>query len=178
MLIDITKASKGVLYDIEVELPFKQNLLVDPMAKFVSPCKAYANYVVEDNDDIIFNAVASVEIEYPCSRCLKPTKVTVKFKVAECYKYNGEDKFSYSSNEFDISTSIEEAFCLEQPNKVVCKPDCKGLCPKCGANLNKIKCKCVVDNAEQIESQKESPFAILKEMNFNTGGAKNGITKK
>lgn len=50
----------------------------------------------------------------------------------------------------DIATT---AFILEMDTKTLCKEDCKGLCPKCGTNLNETDCDCVADN--------DSPFAAL-----------------
>ncbi|MDD5195443.1 MAG: DUF177 domain-containing protein, partial [Candidatus Omnitrophica bacterium] len=41
-----------------------------------------------------------------------------------------------------VDNDIREEVLLNFPMKVLCKPDCKGLCPGCGANLNNEVCKC------------------------------------
>lgn len=44
--------------------------------------------------------------------------------------------------EVDLGPPIREALILEVPKIIVCKPDCRGLCPECGQNLNKASCNC------------------------------------
>lgn len=42
----------------------------------------------------------------------------------------------------DLTDDIREAIILAFPSYPVCKPDCKGLCPQCGANRNERACEC------------------------------------
>lgn len=42
----------------------------------------------------------------------------------------------------DLTEDIRESMILAFPDYPVCKPDCKGLCPLCGMNLNKSQCNC------------------------------------
>ncbi|MBU1147145.1 MAG: DUF177 domain-containing protein, partial [Candidatus Omnitrophica bacterium] len=42
----------------------------------------------------------------------------------------------------EIDDDIRQEIILDSPMKVVCRPDCKGLCPNCGQNLNVGKCEC------------------------------------
>lgn len=56
---------------------------------------------------------------------------------------------------------IREEFWLAWKPMVVCSPSCKGLCQKCGENLNERECDC----AQKDESH---PFAALKNIRFDT----------
>jgi uncharacterized protein len=63
----------------------------------------------------------------------------------------------FSNGEVDITSVVQEQIALLCPMKPLCKEDCKGLCPKCGANLNEEDCGCEPD-------EKASPFAALKDL--------------
>ena len=49
------------------------------------------------------------------------------------------------------------------PFVILCKEDCKGLCPTCGADLNEGPCAC--DSSDDIDP--DNPFAVLKNLKFN-----------
>ena len=45
-------------------------------------------------------------------------------------------------DEVDLGDLARTAFILDMDTKFLCTPDCKGLCPGCGVNLNFEKCRC------------------------------------
>lgn len=49
---------------------------------------------------------------------------------------------TYKNNQIDLELILGELILLDLPIQFVCKEDCKGLCPKCGTNLNKKQCPC------------------------------------
>ena len=51
-------------------------------------------------------------------------------------------------DEIDLSGPIWETLITALPSRVLCSDDCKGLCPQCGANLNKVTCGCTKDNSD------------------------------
>ena len=57
----------------------------------------------------------------------------------------------------DIFYVLQQQVYLALPDKKICKPECQGLCPKCGANLNEERCKCST-------TPESSPFAVLKKL--------------
>lgn len=61
----------------------------------------------------------------------------------------------YVSDEIDIGDMIRQHIVMAQPISHVCSEDCKGLCGKCGKNLNHGSCKCTPE-------EKKSPFSALK----------------
>ncbi len=50
-----------------------------------------------------------------------------------------------SGNNIDLSVGIREAIVLSLPITFLCREQCRGLCPVCGINRNKTKCKCKVE---------------------------------
>ena len=58
------------------------------------------------------------------------------------------DESPVPGGEIDLKEVVREQIMLALPEQVFCKDDCKGLCPKCGANGNLIDCKCADDEID------------------------------
>ena len=63
----------------------------------------------------------------------------------------------YAGNEIEINDIFREQLMLAVPVHPLCKPDCRGLCPKCGQNLNLGNCACTVEVSS-------NPFSVIKEL--------------
>ncbi|OGX26980.1 MAG: hypothetical protein A3J51_06270 [Omnitrophica WOR_2 bacterium RIFCSPHIGHO2_02_FULL_45_21] len=72
-----------------------------------------------------------------CSRCLTNTEVILQKDFRLDYIISKHDSF------VDLSEDIRQEIILDYPLKPLCKSSCKGLCVKCGKNLNEGDCKCV-----------------------------------
>lgn len=72
-----------------------------------------------------------------CSLCLRETEFTFTKNFRLDYPLTKQD------TAIDITEDVRQELMLEYPLRPLCKPDCKGLCPKCGENLNEGDCKCV-----------------------------------
>jgi len=51
----------------------------------------------------------------------------------------------YDGDQVDLSPLIREQFLLSLPTRPLCREDCRGLCPKCGVNLNHTQCDCAAE---------------------------------
>ena len=70
----------------------------------------------------------------------------------------------FQGSEIDLSAFVHEVIALLLPVQPVCRDDCRGLCPRCGADRNVTSCECV-------EKQPASPFAVLEVLRGGpTGG--------
>lgn len=92
---------------------------------------------------IAIEAVISAHAVAPCARCLGDVAFDVDVPL-ECFI--GPDGVSddlvsiEDGHVIDLSTAVEEALFDEYPSKLLCSPDCKGLCPVCGQDLNHGSC--------------------------------------
>ena len=73
----------------------------------------------------------------------------------------GEDRV------IDLAEPLSDAVVMDTPFVVLCKPDCKGLCPTCGANLNHGACDCAERADEAWVASDENPFAALKNLKLD-----------
>jgi uncharacterized protein len=107
--------------------------------------------------------------EMDCSRCLEmaplPIRATFKYVLTPApAQYQEETELTkedldfvhYQDDLIDLDPLITEQIMLQIPMKVLCREDCKGLCPHCGTNLNQNRCQC---HTERVDSR----FEILKQ---------------
>lgn len=71
-------------------------------------------------------------------------------------------------NKIDLAPLLEAAVRMDLPLVPLCRPDCKGICPDCGQNLNEGSCDCAEKRAaaDAAEAEAENPFAVLKNIDF------------
>jgi uncharacterized protein len=75
----------------------------------------------------------------PCMRCLDDAALLVEVDAREVDQPGGGEELSspYVDGEvLDVAAWARDAFVLALPQQVLCRPDCAGLCPICGENLN------------------------------------------
>lgn len=85
-------------------------------------------------------------IPLECVRCLVPVQQSVTSKFSELYHFPPEkapaDGLVIPEDmNLDFSPVVREDMLLSVPIHVLCKPDCKGLCPTCGQNWNDGACE-------------------------------------
>ena len=120
--------------DIEEELvPADLNLETEQI-HHSGKIKAKA-HVSKDRDILTVNCDISSTETQVCSRCLKEFDFNFSKRVDFIYKLKGEHTIVLDDN-------IRDEIILDYPLRMLCKSDCKGLCPKCGKDLNQGPCTC------------------------------------
>lgn len=79
-----------------------------------------------------------------CDCCLEAVALPFSSDIKTDLTYNGsrDDSVTVSNGKIDLIKTAYDTLALKIPIKVLCKEDCKGLCPICGSNLNIDKCNC------------------------------------
>lgn len=112
------------LWDLDTEdVTFLGNIHIDAVFRKVK-------------SEILVKVETSALQRVRCSRCLE-------------FSEREENSIYYLSYEaqkigrfLEIDNDVREQILLSWPMKILCRPDCKGLCPECGENLNSGDCKC------------------------------------
>ena len=89
----------------------------------------------------VFRLRLATRIEGPCMRCLEPAAVDV---VVDAQEYESSDPAAAEElrseyvreGELDVGAWAHDQVALALPEPILCRPDCAGLCPVCGKNLN------------------------------------------
>ena len=104
--------------------------------------------VVNHAGALVLNGTARSELDLVCDRCGKEFSrekvVPLDMLLADTLEQeDSEDEiFLLNGNELDLDELVTTAFVLAMDTKNLCSEDCKGLCAKCGADLNLGPCGC------------------------------------
>lgn len=123
--------------------------------KVVEPI-ALAFDIFKDKQQFRLVGHVATRLELSCSRCLEPFALPVDQTFDLRYQPHAqntgegereieEDDLTtafYENDEIDLGQLMREQFYLALPMKPLCVEHCRGLCPVCGANLNKTTCDC------------------------------------
>ncbi|MCI9102164.1 MAG: DUF177 domain-containing protein [Lachnospiraceae bacterium] len=109
----------------------------------------------------------------PCGRCLEPVGVPFHLTIEEELDMNQshEDRVEaldeqpyISGYDLDVDQLVSGELMANLPMKVLCKEDCKGICPQCGRNLNLGECGCEKDPADPRMAAIQDIFKQFKEV--------------
>ncbi len=100
---------------------------------------------------ILVQGKLEVGITGECYRCLDAVTENVTVLVEELYAYPASSTSEFSILEdaiLDLAPLLRAEVMIAATNGVLCREDCKGLCPECGTNLNHTTCDCALDNID------------------------------
>lgn len=92
---------------------------------------------------------AQCDLSSVCARCLAPVRECHTTAVEGVVSVEGgdedesEDSIPAVGEEIDLLSAAESALLPEIPFRLLCREDCRGLCPVCGKDLNKGDCACL-----------------------------------
>ncbi len=114
-----------------------------------------------------------VTLSIPCARCLEPVEYTCELefdqeldmKVSDADRVKNLDEQSYLTGyNLDADQMVGNELTLNLPMKVLCKEDCKGICNRCGANLNVETCDCDTRSLDPRMAVIQDIFKQFKEV--------------
>ncbi len=118
----------------------------------------YQLYASKTGQDLLVNGSAVFNMETHCARCMKKIVIPVTAEKL-CLFYE-----KVPEQEVDLTDDVREELLLAIPDYIHCTQDCKGLCPRCGVNLNDETCSCGnEDDAPEVPPE-ESPWSVLDQL--------------
>ena len=160
-------SAEGITLDLKEEGSVLAELAGGLDYTFNSPVVAHLR-VTRSNDIIRIDGDVETHVMLECGRCLKEFDYAVRSDFSLFYMQGREEAEEKELTEEDIEITyfegdlidtndiLLEQVSLEIPIKHLCSPECKGLCPRCGADLNEGVCGCKEE--ERIDPR----FAALK----------------
>jgi len=93
---------------------------------------------------IMVTATVEAPWEGECRRCLGRAEGALAVEVRELYERHssGEETYPFDGDQLDLEPLARDAVLLELPQAPLCFEGCLGLCPSCGADLNRSPCQC------------------------------------
>jgi len=100
-----------------------------------------------------------------CVRCLTETHQTLSSRISELYIYPPETAPEGALTvgddlNLDLAPVVREDMLISMPMRLLCRRDCKGLCPHCGQNWNEGPCDC---EDEEVDPRLAALSQLLKE---------------
>jgi uncharacterized protein len=99
-------------------------------------------------DGIVVSGPVRGVMRLSCARCLKPFDQGFELQVEELYADGAEpqdDEYPVIEGRMDLEPMIRDVVVLAMPFAPLCRPDCRGLCSRCGGDLNLGECTCPPD---------------------------------
>lgn len=154
MKIDILKLREGPI-TVDVRLDPRHLGEGSEEGVFFEPGVGEVTFRMVGNDILAAGKLHSA-VHGPCGRCLHEARIPLEADVHLYYWPKREDTGSkiadidpeepdfgeYEGDSIDPSEDFREILLVEVPPFLICSEDCKGLCPRCGANLNTEACQC------------------------------------
>ncbi|MFO7830599.1 MAG: DUF177 domain-containing protein [Desulfuromonadaceae bacterium] len=140
------------------ELPVLEQLQSDGVVKEITPVVSHVR-IHKITQIIEVAGSAEVTMNMQCSRCLEEQQFDIKIDFSQSYvdqlpqvtdEDGGEVELSaeqmglelFDGETIDLRDEIQQQIVLALPIRPLCSDKCKGLCSRCGANLNNDECSC------------------------------------
>ena len=109
----------------------------------------------------VLELALDVLLEGPCFRCLEAAELPLSLRLREyeAARPEGDElRTEYLDDDrLDLSAWVHDAIALALPDKILCRPDCAGLCPVCGKDLN-------LEPHEHVEERSDPRWEKLREL--------------
>lgn len=141
----------GELFSFETAELFSDQVFGERTISFAEPVSVSGTYVY-DGKAFKVEGKATALVNTVCARCTKSFAERIAFSFSERF-VKGEDEaaddenYPYSGDELLLDKAVLDNLFLELPIASVCREDCLGLCPVCGADRNTTKCDCTTEEA-------------------------------
>ena len=161
MFIDINEieCGEGISFDREIDLADMGGADGDD---FSARTVRLAGRLERGDSGVALTARLTAVVGLSCSRCTEPIELPLAIDIAltlvpDAVEYASDQArievgdasiFYAKDGKADLRQLAAEQIYLDIPLKPVCKPDCKGLCPQCGANRNGADCGCVLETVD------------------------------
>ncbi|MEA4815695.1 MAG: DUF177 domain-containing protein [Lachnospiraceae bacterium] len=164
MNLDISKISseKGASMDFSFNGGISKPDACNPGITFLEPVSVKGT-ITNFKGQFLAEGFVTTKVSLLCSRCLNPVDIDINFKLRETFASsdNGNNEIEiFKGNTIELDDVLYRNIISKLPMKPLCSDDCKGLCPKCGMNLNDGNCSC--NSESEVDPRFNKLRAIFK----------------
>lgn len=167
--IDNIKRGEETRLDLKFNLaPYSIDFYGDTI-DIISPVDVDGELYIIDFK-LYINLKIKTDMQVNCHRCLEPftypfsSSIDAEIIDEDLFDYEEDDAYEdiiyYKENILDLEDLVKDHIIMNLPIKFICKEECQGLCPQCGANLGEASCDC--SNMESLEDNIDPRLAKLK----------------
>lgn len=143
-------SNNGAALNFENDLTFEKTEFLGSVYEFSGPLQVVGK-IENISGSLLLTAKVNGKVKSECARCGKNLEISVSYDMREILAQDENDEDDVVLLEgtvLDLSETVLKNFYANVPSKILCSPDCKGLCPHCGANKNEVVCECEEDNID------------------------------
>ena len=149
---------KKISYQFDMDNFHFEGELMEPVSKV-----SVEGVISSREKELVISLHVRTELKVACSRCLETFIYPIDFEIEERFtnidESANDDVIFVKSDELDITDFVEREIISTLPIKRLCSSNCKGLCHKCGKNLNIETCTC---NSEDVDVRLAGLKALLE----------------
>jgi uncharacterized protein len=154
--VDLGRLAKRQRIRIEVEIPAGDALWSGTGLVFVNGVAVSLDVQLAGADVVALGRIRGA-VGLACRRCTTPVTHELDEDLTLVYRAGigpaeaeAEEVYALPprGNELDLAPAVLEQLQLAVPEFVCCEEACRGLCPRCGVNLNQASCECVVEEED------------------------------
>ncbi|MGN0322099.1 MAG: YceD family protein [Oliverpabstia sp.] len=153
MLIDLSRVLTHEGKKLNMTIEPSGDCYVCEMGSFPYVGKSSVSLTImhTENQVIRLEGKGTITVLIPCSRCLENVEVPISIEISEEIdmkltdqeRIESLDESSYiQDKQLDTEKLLHNEILIRWPMRVLCKENCKGICSRCGANLNQGSCDC------------------------------------
>lgn len=145
--IDLRAAVAGPV-ETDAEVPATDPALADLQTAPTRPVTVTGRLMPSGPGSFFWSGRVRTQVQAQCRRCLVPLTLDIDDTVGLLFTEDEDIDDPAAviipprAAEIDLGDLIREALILATPEFPVCREDCRGLCPRCGADLNQGACGC------------------------------------
>jgi uncharacterized protein len=154
--VDLVLLARQRRAEIEVELPPDDPVWEGTGLTFSGPVRIQLD-VQYAGSDIVVRGQLGGTAALSCRRCTAPLEYELAEDLTFVYRpglavaeAEAEELYALPerAQELDLTTAVREHALLAVPEYVNCSEECRGFCSRCGTNLNRTSCDCVVEDED------------------------------
>ena len=164
--VDLRELAQGRAVETRGELKQDDPVLDGTEVRLQEPVVVQGRLQAIGDGRFYWQGTARTVVAGECRRCLTPVQTPLQVEIGALFTQDPDaqdDPDSYpvapDATEVDVTPAVREELVLAAPRYVVCRDDCKGICPQCGKDLNAGPCDCA-----PVTDARWQPLQALKDM--------------
>ncbi len=154
--VDLVALERSGRLPVEGGIPASDPLWEGSELPLRGTVKVKGEMLLTGTGQVLFRGALEAGLAPPCRRCLETAEVELHLPLDlvwtvpdELGEEDGELRtLDPLATELDVGEVFREELILAAPHYPLCRPECQGLCPRCGANRNEVTCDCTLEEPD------------------------------
>ncbi len=148
--VDLAALGDGPI-EVDGTIAPTEPLFADVEFRLATPIRVVGRLIDSGPGQYFWRGRLEANVELQCGRCLEDIALSLRHAVEALFTDDAaiDDPVAYviprRATAIEMDEMVREQLILAVPNFPVCRPDCRGLCARCGSDLNQGPCDCPPD---------------------------------